>query len=209
MKTFLEFFDHLSWLLQQEIETGDAADADTYRRLPKERGKQLYNSIIKELVRDNPEKFKEDYVHTFDSYTKKFKLPASIFKIISGQIRTTDDTWDLFSDRSDLQSAIRIVSPNTIINTGGWEQGDTLSLVVMTYPDDIINDYDAIDERFDGYIRLLELKMKAAVLSRKGEAVSELEIIELRKLETQWRKDNAKIKKKQFIAFRGHGFGRR
>jgi hypothetical protein len=208
MKTYDTFFDEISWLLNQEIEEGDEAAADSYRYLEYDRGKIALNDVCSELFRENMSKFRKTYTYTFDSLTEYFKLPSHIFRLEAAKIGD-DGTWNMISDESDINATIKIVEQNTLYKSGGWDKGESLVLSIIDSPSEIIEDNDMIDEAFDGYIELLRLMVKETALARKGDSISELELRKIARLRAQWINDTGKIKKKSLYAFRGHGFGRR
>lgn len=205
-QTYDEYFNTvLDYELNQEAQYGDLASADDYRKLRHKDGKRYVNESIEELVQLNPSKFETDWIYTFDSAENTFQVPDCIQRILSIQI---NNKWTGLPDSSDLASAIRSTSADTIVNTEGWDRGDQITLKVVKYPDRIVNDDDLV--LFPrGNMRLLTLLVKKKAFIRVGKRMSQIEYSEYMELRKMYADDISRVSKKARLAFRGKAFGRR
>jgi len=207
--TMNELYNKLDWRLKQEIETGDFGDADKFRVLPVEDAIDVTNEACLFLMRDNIQKFEKEMTHVFSSDVYEWQAPSDVHSIVAGKAYASGKRWEIFRGSSFDGEAIRVVSDNKIINTDGWEKGDTLKLIVIEKPNRIIEASDLIDRRFDDYQYLLKLKIKQIALGNDGEAFSQIDNNNLMMELNQWRMEMNQVKRKHLRRQNLRSYGRR
>ena len=213
IKYYDYYYDELDWELQQVKENGEALTSDRNKTLPFEQGKRVVNQTLKELVMLNPELFETEYNYVFEAATNSFKAPSNIFKIIAYKASTG---WLILPDSSDIQSSIRVLGTNEIWNSTGWTKGESITLKVVKFPEDIrpnvtagdgLGDYDLVDFPLE-HRRLLTLKIKMHAFNRKGKKMNNVEFIELQNKLKTYQKNKGKVKTKSYLAFTGKQYGK-
>ncbi len=161
---YSSFLTKLDFELKQVKESGDSADAEKYRVLPRTYTPSYVNDMMKELVRINEKAYTEELVITlFDSSDGEYYPPrdGEIFYVdmaehVSGALLTMPDrvykiyalmtpinsdtrlgSWIQPFDSTVSNSDIYCPAENTIYNYNEWESGDVIRVKACLYPDDI------------------------------------------------------------------------
>lgn len=216
MLTYYDYYyKELDWELQQVKEVGDKIVSDKNKTLPFEQGKRAVNECIKELVHKNKDRYKQEWTYTFDSDMSTFTVPNYVHSILSWY-DSENDVWKMLSDSSDMNSTIISRSHDTIYNSDGWDKGDEIKFKIIKYPDEIrynttsgdgVGDYDIVDFP-DGHRRLLTLCVKQYAYGRKNKAMDPMDMSKMNELMGLWMRDTGKVKKKTYISYTAHNFGR-
>jgi len=165
------FLTKLDFELKQVKESGDSADAEKYRVLPRSQTPSYVNDMMKELVRINEKAYTEEIVITlFDSSDGEYypprdgevlyvdivdhvngtllTMPDRVYKIYAIMTPINSDTrlgnWIQPFDSTVSNSTIYCPSENTIYNYDEWESGDVIRVKACLYPDDIYPEFDTV-----------------------------------------------------------------
>lgn len=201
------FEDYLDWELNQVSEYTDVSTADSFKFLPTTKAKQVVNSCIKELVMLCPDRFTQTYTYNFTSSVNELALPSTIARAIAFYDASNDE-WKPFVTDFAMDDTIYVKDSKTIYNEDGWENGDSLVLKAVVFPDDITDDEDTLNFPIE-YIDLLTLQIKMKVYGRKEKRLSELEYRRYSDLKREWTLDSGAVRKTVRMSTRGFGFGRR
>jgi len=221
--TYAQYFDILDYELRQESEGGDKADDDAYRDLPSDQAERIINETIKKYAGYCPDRFEQELTITFkDSPTANdiseaisgttYTAPDQIMRIIAIK---NSNKWSIVGDSSDLSDSFYSPSNRVIENSDSWSEDDTLIVKAVVFPLAVmtasanITLIDDVDIPFpDEYIRMLTLDVKRQAYARKGNGLSQYDYSELKEYEKRWQSEKGRVLKKQYMAFRGHSFGR-
>ena len=160
---FGEFYAGVEFDLRQRSEylTGDESD-DLAKPLPSGAARRITNEAIIALLRRLPaSRVTTEFTHTVTSSTNKIDLSEYIVTLAAVKV---NGNWQYFDNAfTKSTSGIRVVGDNTINKDSGWVAGDTIEMLAITTPDEILALTDPVNFP-STFIELLrkEVVMQAA-----------------------------------------------
>ena len=155
-----KFNEKLDFNLRQGKESGDSADAESYRKLPRTDTPEFVHDAVCELMRENQAKFTEEIVITlYDSDDDEYyslrdgesyyldiascvndtilTIPEKIYEIHKMMIPLSSSRlgqWVAPFDNTVSHNSIYCPSKRTIYNEDGWVSGDVFRVTASIYP---------------------------------------------------------------------------
>jgi hypothetical protein len=195
------------WLFNQElVNVVDPDGADSYRRLPFEKGKAVVNAIMKKLVKKNRGLYQHVIDYEFSEDTSRFLFPRS-WALVEGYAESTVYRFREIPSATELGATIRKKSNREIINTEGWTKGDKLRFLVVIYPHEVIGDDDNIDIP-DDHIELLNLEVYKWVLIQSKQEIPASWQIAYQDAVFDWTNDIGATRESKTIKFKRTPLGR-
>jgi len=158
---YSKFLEKIDFNLRQEKESGDSADAEHYRTLPRADTPEFVHDAVCELMRENPAKFTEEIVITlYDSGDDEYypirdgetfyvdmneavdgyilTIPEQIYELYKVMMPFGSSTrlgqWVALFGNTVSHNSIYCPSPRTIYNKDGWTSGDVFRVTAAIYP---------------------------------------------------------------------------
>ncbi len=158
---YSKFLEKIDFNLRQEKESGDSADAEHYRTLPRADTPEFVHDAVCELMRENPAKFTEEIVITlYDSGDDEYypvrdgesfyidiasnvdgyilTIPEQIYELYKVMMPFGSSTrlgqWVALFGNTVSHNSIYCPSPRTIYNEDGWSSGDVFRVSAAIYP---------------------------------------------------------------------------
>lgn len=155
-----KFNEKLDFNLRQGKESGDSADAESYRKLPRADTPEFIHDAVCELMRENQAKFTEEIVITLydggdagyypvrdgEKYYLNINscvddtiltIPEQIYEIHKMMIPLSSSRlgqWVAPFDNTVSSNSIYCPSKRTIHNEDGWAAGDVFRVTASIYP---------------------------------------------------------------------------